>query len=802
MFKNWFKIYLHLTFKNKLFFFLNIIGLAIGISALILAVLYWQDEHRFNAWNTERDRIFEVTYHLNDEGFVASSSALGPKLNEYPDLVEEYCYYSFEYLEFFAETEFKKGVIGKIANTQESFFEFFPFPFVYGDVQTVFQEPGSIAISEAVSKMYFGDKNPIGKYLSLAHQPYKVSGVYQLNQHSSIAPNIVLNSIERETKRDEELWLSMNLGLLVKAKKKTHKRSLEKLTTQLIHDSISKTYAREQGISIEEYVKNYGGKTDARFTSLADVRLNLGDSGLIEGKGNVEFMYVALSCALMILLLSIVNYINLTNAYVIRRINELGIRKILGASNKQIVGQLVFETLINSAIAVVIALVFVEFILPHFSIFINKNLSLNLLDFWQIIAGIVLVVVVMGGLIPALFIYKVSFLAILKGKYTKSQRGIKLRNVLLVVQFAIAFFFVVGGLVIARQVDFMATKELGFRGDQIIQAKLYNHQSRRKFLETEELSRKLCRIKGVEGVALGTIPFSSKNMPRGTLMIDGKRVEFDISGVDFKYLAMLGFRSKTAMDTHKNTVVDSIATVAVNNRLVEVLGLENPIGKEFMYNKHRYKIATVVEDFYRTGFCSKISPMVLFDYTDIDFLVYHINEVSIKINSADTEKTIREIEVFWHNNVDAEYPFRAVFLDKQFSENYLQYTKQRNLLRGLNLVVVFISLFGLFALVSFSIESRVKEIVIRKVLGAETANLIRNLVTKYVFLCLIGFVIAIVPTYWIMNRWLDNFAYHNSLSWIPFAVAFVSLVFLTLMVVVFRAYFATRIDLLKHLKYQ
>lgn len=802
MLKNWFKIYLHLTFKNKLFFFLNIIGLAIGISALILAVLYWQDEHRFNAWNTDRDRIFEVTYHLNDEGFVASSSALGPKLYEYPDLVEEYCYYSFEYLEFFAETEFKKGVIGKIANTQESFFEFFPFPFVYGDVQTVFKEPGSIAISEAVSKMYFGDKSPIGKFLSLAHQPYKVSGVYRLNQHSSIAPNIVLNSIERETKRDEELWLSMNLGLLIKAKKKTHKRPLEKLTTQLIHDSISKTYAREQGISVEEYVENYGGKTDARFTSLADVRLNVEDSGLIEGAGNVEFMYVALSCALMILLLSIVNYINLTNAYVIRRINELGIRKILGASNKQIVGQLVFETLINSAIAVVIALVFVEFILPHFSIFINKNLSLNLLDFWQIIAGIVFVVVVLGGLIPSLFIYKVSFLAILKGKYTKSQRGIKLRNVLLVVQFAIAFFFVVGGLVIARQVDFMATKELGFRGDQIIQAKLYNHQSRRKFLETEEFSRKLCRIKGVEGIALGTIPFSNKNMPRGTLMIDGKRVEFDIAGVDFKYLAMLGFRSKTANDIRKDTVVDSIATVAVNSRLVEVLGIENPVGKEFMYNKCRYRISAVLDDFYRTGFYSKISPMVLFDYTAIDFLVYHINEVSIKINSADTDKTIKEIEAFWHNNVDAEYPFRAVFLDKQFSENYLQYTKQRNLLRGLNLVVVFISLFGLFALVSFSIESRLKEIVIRKVLGAETGNLIRNLVTKYVFLCLIGFVIAIVPTYLIMNRWLDNFAYHNKLSWIPFALAFVSLVFLTLIVVVFRAYFATRIDLLKHLKYQ
>jgi len=781
---------------------LNIIGLAIGISALILAVLYWQDEHRFNTWNSDRDRIFEVTYQLNEDSFVASSSALGPKLQEYPNLIDDYCYYSFEYLEFFAESEFNKGVIAKIANTQESFFEFFPFPFVYGNIKTVFKEPGSIAISEDISKLYFGDTNPIGKSLSLAHQPYKISGVYQLNNHSSIAPNIVLNSIERETKRDEELWLNLNLGLLIKAKKKTNKGALELLTDQLVFDSISKTYAREQGISVEEYIKNYGGKTKARFTSLADVRLNAGESGLIEGTGNVEFMYIALSCALMILLLSIVNYINLTNAYVIRRINELGIRKILGASNKQIVGQLVFETLINSAIAVVIALVFVELMLPFFSLFINKNLSLNLLDFWQIIAGIVVVVVVLGGLVPALFIYKVSFLAILKGKYTRSQRGIKLRNILLVLQFAIAFFFVVGGLVIARQVDFMATRELGYKGEQIIQAKLYNHQSRRKFLETDDLRKRLCRISGVEEVALGTIPFSNKNMPRGTLMIDGKRVEFDISGVDFNYLSMLGFRSKLGMSLNKPVSTDSISAVTVNNRLVEVLGIPNPIGKEFVFNRRKYKIVSVVDDFYRTGFYTKISPMVLFDYRAIDFLVYHINEVSIKINSTNTEQTLGDLEVFWQKNIDSEYPFKAVFLDKQFSENYQLYTKQRNLFRGLILVVVFISLFGLFALVSFSIESRLKEIVIRKVLGAETGNLIQNLVTKYVFLCLIAFVIAIFPTYWILNRWLDNFAYHTSLSWIPFAVAFVSLVFLTLTVVVFRAYFATRIDLLKHLKYQ
>ncbi|WP_430614289.1 ABC transporter permease [Flavobacterium sp. JP2137] len=802
MYKNWFKIYLHQTLKNKLFFFLNILGLAIGISALILAVLYWQEEHKYNAWNADRDRIFEMTYSQNDEDYIASSAALGPKLAQYPALVEDYCYFSFEYLEFFAESEFQKGVVDKIVNTQESFFRFFSFDFVYGKAETVFEKPNSIAISEEVAKQYFGNRNPVGKFLSLAHMPYQISGVYRLHKHSSMLPNIVLSSIERDTELDEELWLNLNLGLLIKANKKGDKRALEALSKQLIYENITAIYAREEGISLAEYIKNVGGKTAVNLASLAEVRLYVKATGLLEGTGNLEFIYVALSCALMILLLSIVNYINLTNAYVIRRVNELGIRKILGASNKQIVGQLVFETVINSAIAVILALVFVEFMLPHFSVFINNTLSLNLLDFWQVIAGIVLVVVLLGGLIPSLYIYRVNFLVILKGKYTRSQRGVKLRNVLLVLQFSIAFFFVVGGLVITRQVAYMATKELGYEGGHIVQAKLFNHQSRRKFIESEEFSKRLCHIKGVEKVALGTIPFSNKNMPRGTLTIEGKRVEFDISGVDLNYLKLLGIRNKQGMSMDASAADDSLLTVVVNNRLVEVLGIRNPVGKEFMYNKRKYKIARVVDDFFRTGFNYKISPMVLFDYRAIDYLVYHINEVSIKINSADPDQTLREIELFWQKQIDSEYPFKAVFLDKQFAKNYKQYIKQRNLFRGLNFVVVFISLFGLFALVSFSIESRLKEIVIRKVLGADTANLIRNLVTKYVILALIGFAVAAIPTYWLMNSWLNNFAYHGELHWIPFVVAGVTLLCLTLVVVVFRAYFATKIDLLKYLKYE
>ncbi len=805
MFKNWFKIYLHQTVKNKLFFFLNITGLAIGISALILAVLYWQDEHKYNAWNPYKDRVYEVTYQGDkdtDEAYVASADALGPKLMEFPELVEDYCYFSFEYITFFAESESHKGVIDKIVNTQDSFFEFFPFPFVYGNALLVFNGDDSIAISEEIAQKYFGNVNPVGKYLALAHQSYRIGGVYRLNNMASVMPNIVLNSIERETIIDSELWQNTNLGLLIKAQDDGSKRDLEKLTTNLIYENVLRENAQNEGVSIEEFMESIGGEFTAKFNSLNEVRLYAKASGLLEGTGNLEFVYIALSCALLILLLSIVNYINLTNAYVIRRVNELGIRKILGASNKQIIGQLVFETVINSMVAIVIALVFVELILPYFSLFINKSLSLNLLDFWQILVAIVGIVVILGGLVPALFIYRVTFLTIIKGKYARSERGIKLRNILLILQFAVAFFFVVSSLVIARQVDYMTSQDLGFKGSQVIQAKIYNHQTRRKFSETDDLAKRLCRVPGVERVGLGSIPFSNKNMPRGSLMMQGRRVDFDVAGVDFRYLALLGVKKSQGADLDKIVLDDSVDGVVVNRRFVEILGIKEPVDKEFVFKKKRYKIVTVVNDFFRTGFNAKIEPMALFDYRAIDNLVYGINEVSIKIESENSEQTLKNIKAFWQKEVDVEYPFHAVFLNKQFAENYKQYTKQRNLFRGLNLVVVFISLFGLFALVSFSIESRLKEIVIRKVLGAETSNLIRNLVTKYIFFSLIGFVIAVFPTYWLMSQWLNKFAYHTNLSWIPFAIAFIILVLLILAVVVVRAYSATKIDLLRFLKYE
>ena len=247
---------------------------------------------------------------------------------------------------------------------------------------------------------------------------------------------------------------------------------------------------------------------------------------------------------------------------------------------------------------------------------------------------------------------------------------------------------------------------------------------------------------------------------------------------------------------------DTINSMMVNETALKMMNEKNPIGKMVNWNGSNLKIVGIVKDFSLYSPQGRIPPMVFFHFKTIDWMIGNINHVYVKIKSDDTEQTIADIEKFWVKHVDADYPFQYSFIDKNYKRTYKTYVKQKNLFSLLNVVVILIALFGLFALASYSIERRMKEIAIRKTLGAETNILLKELSKQYIIFSVIGFGIALFPVYYLLNQWLDNFAYRIDISIYPFIIGFIGLLFLTLLVVLSRAYQATRVDVLHYLKYE
>jgi putative ABC transport system permease protein len=273
-------------------------------------------------------------------------------------------------------------------------------------------------------------------------------------------------------------------------------------------------------------------------------------------------------------------------------------------------------------------------------------------------------------------------------------------------------------------------------------------------------------------------------------------------GVDFGMLEMMeikimkgrGFSSKFASDT--------INSMMINEAALRLMNEKNPIGKVVNWNDKKLKIIGVVSDFNLYSPQSNVPPMAFFHFKTIDWISYNMTKIHVKISPENREQTIANIEKFWVKNVDGDYPFTYDFVDKNYARTYQSYVNQKNLFSLMNFIVILIALFGLFALASFSIQRRMKEIAIRKTLGAETNVLLVALSKQYVLFCVVGFLIAIFPVYYLLNLWLENFAYRIEISILPFVIGFFALLILTLIVVLSRAYQATKVDVIKYLKYE
>jgi putative ABC transport system permease protein len=804
---NWIKIFIYHLKQNKLFSFLNVLGLSIGIAGLIFAILYWNDEQSYNAWNPEKESIFQVVNDQPRSGFLAYNVIpLGKTLKQNSAEVESYCNFQSGYNGALIEYKDKKEVVQKILKSEGNFFFFFPFQFTNGSAKTALKNKNNVAISEQTAELLFGSENAMGESIKIGEMNCVVGGVYKISEKSSVTPSVVLREeFEENVKKNVENWQSHTCFLVIKLKNPDRKEAIEKQIWNIYIEKQAKKAAKEKGISTEDYIKNFG-LDKPYLESLETARLHSKVvNGYPEGSGNYQFLLIMLGLSIFILILSIVNYINLATANAIKRAKEVGVRKIIGAAKSQIVFQFVLETVITTSFAVLFALVIVELFLPYYNQFLSKELVIYSGQFYIQLLLVFIITVLFAGIFPAIYISNFEVLSVLKGNFSRSKKGIWLRNSMLIMQFAIASFFIIGSYIVFQQVNFMINKELGFKGNQVLNI---NFSEPKKPKDFDMIQNELLKIKGVEKVSAGNFSFGYGGYFSSVFAYKGKDIEVDNMSMEFGMLNLMNIKIIEGRDISPKFASDTISSVLVNQSAVKMMGEKNPIGKEFDIRDdgenpgiRRLKIVGIVENFNVYGPQKEIPPMLFYHLKTISESSF-LSRLYVKINPRNSEETISEIEKFWTTKIDIRYPFSYDFVDKSFARTYSDYISQRNLFSLLNIVVILIALFGLFCLASFSIERRMKEIAIRKTLGAETNVLLKELSKQYIVFCIIGFLITLFPTYYLLNKWLENFAYRIEISIYPFLIGFIALQSLTLLVVLSRAHQATRMDVLKYLKYE
>lgn len=807
MILNYINTFIYQLKHNKLFSSLNILGLSVGIAGLIFALLYWNDEQSYNKWNPEKDNVYQVLVQLTDTPVGTDHPVRLKAYLERDSNVENITFADAWYQKSKIIYKGKKEFVDKIINVESDFFSLFPFKITQGNGISALKDGTSIAISDDLAKRVFGNENPIGKQINCLDNLFVVRAVYHIPGKSSIAPNVIVNQMKDLVDPDKSRNL-FAIKILLKLKDPSKVEQTRSMLEKAYYDEVIVKEGKQAGFTPVEMEKKVGHFA-IFMEPLSKARLHSITDGYPEGRGSYQFLLIMMGLSILILILSIVNYINLATANAIKRAKEVGVRKIAGASKSDIIFQFIFETTLLSLFSILLALVIVELTLPYYNNFLNKNLMIIGSQFYLQLILIFFVTILAAGIFPAVYVSNFEMLKVLKGNFTRSKNGIWLRNGMLIFQFAIAAFFIIGSNIVHEQVKYLNDKDLGFKGDLLIAIDLnlpssyYEGENAGKniFNKYNTIKQELSKIEGVENVSTGLISFDGADNSLAPLLYHDVLFKAKHVGIDFGMLEMMKIKMAKGRGLDKKLASDTLNSVMINETAAKLMNMKTPIGEEILIRNQKLKIVGVVKDFNLLSPEVKVPPMTFFHMETLH-LAENMNVVYVKLKSQKIENTIADIQKFWTVNVDKEYPFKYDFVDKQYARTYESYVKQKNLFALLNIIVILIALFGLFALASYSIQRRMKEIAIRKTLGAETNTLLKELSKQYVLYCIIGFLIALFPIYYLLTKWLENFAFRIEISLFPFILGFAILLILTLLIVLSRAYIAAKTDVLKYLKYE
>ena len=683
----------------------------------------------------------------------------------------------------------------------ENFFNFFPFKLISGSYKNALKNDTDIIISKQTALNLFGKTDVIGETIKINTTNFIVTAVYELPEgNTQINPNFVIKPAD-QLKNDKEQWGNFNYGCFFMLKKGADPRSFEKKFLDIIMLR-AKLQSKGSGITPQQYIDLYG-PTDSLLTSLDKIKLHAKSTWF--GMPDFKTLLILFTLSVLIVILSAINFINLKTAQSSQRAKEVGVRKAIGSSKTSLIFQFLLETFIICIMSYFLSLVLTEILLPSFNKFFNKEITMNDWRIYFYSLLMVLLVTLISGIIPAIYLSNFKAIETLKGNFSRSKHGIWLRNGILSIQLVISSFFIIGGLIVHSQVKYMMNKDLGYDGKQVYQIN-FNEYGQKPWLKYERLKAEMAKISGVESISYseappGTNSFSSSNMDYMDTSIQAQH-----GSMDYDYPQFIGAKLLKGRWLNPKLASDTINTVLVNEAFVRKFGWTNDqaIKREIKpgFDYKPYKIVGIVKDFNIRSLKSEVEPIIFFHYRETEWKRYNMDNIQVKIKANDIDGTINRLKDYWTSKVEQGYPFNGYFINKQFAKSFEKYQKQQTLFTILNAMVLMVALLGLFALSSLMIEQKLKDVAIRKTLGASESTLVFGLTKQFLWISAMAVFVSIPISFYLMNEWLKDFAYRIDMPVFPYIFSLVILLLLTFAVVSIKAYRATKVNLVKYLKYE
>lgn len=802
MLKNYFKVAFRSLNKNRVYAFINILGLALGLTVTLLVFMFVKDETSYDKHWSGADRIYRTGIKADMMGQkmdapVSPSPMANTLRTEFTD-VETATRFQNVRQEILVRHEQNKIYIQKGVYADSLFFSVFDYEFVHGNPETALNEPNAMVLTEESATKLFGDANPMGGVVNYDNRrDYIVKGVVKEPKgHSHFHFDMFMAQNQMDN-----IWISNNFYTYFKLKKNADLASFETEMKANFLKKIEPNVETFLKVNIEEFIKQ-GNSFEYQLQPLQSIHLNSHKDWEIEQNGNIIYVYVFIGIAMLVILIAGINFMNLSTARSGKRAKEVGVRKVTGASRNMLIVQFLTESVIQSFIALLLAYMLVELFLPGFNNIMDTNLYLFNDHLGKTIGFSLLVTLFYGlfaGSYPAFFLSGFQPVSVLKGDLTKTKGGAMLRKSLVVIQFTASIVLIIGMIIIFQQISYLHSKDIGFKGDQVLVVPVQTDQMTENFRNYKSIFLKNSNVLSVSRASYfpGDLPSQSMFALEGTedqLPLWNLEVDYDF----YKTMDITLLEGRL-FDIEKDN--DSIPKYILNETAVQNLNFENAIGQRLGNHFDQNgtmttygEIIGIVKDFHIEGFNQPIRPMVMRISNNVWFAAF-------KIAPDQMNATIEFIEGEW-NKLEPSHPFRYSFLDSKFGALFKQQESFGTMFLYLTILAIIISAMGLYGLASYTAEQRTKEIGIRKVLGATVGQIMNMLNKDFIKLVLIANIFAWPISYVLAKDWLSNFSYQIDMPFLPFVFATLIAVIIALITVSTQSYLAANSDPVDALKYE
>lgn len=807
MIRNYFKIAWRNLMKYKFISFINLFGLTVGLTCCLLITTYILNELSYDRYNEHADNIYRVTRSFNNEEGVVSLnlSTVSPPFGYYLPT---------DFPEIRKMTRLLDNGItplrynDKLINEQhvffadENLFDVFTVKVLKGNPKTALADPYSVMLTEETAKKYFGDEDPMNKSIRYNNQfNMKVTGVYRAfpaNAHMHPGMLVSFSTLRDSTVYGEEP-LRTNWGN-------------NSFFTYLLlpdHYDIKNMESRfpsfiDKHMAGQEYIGKQASKyTKLGLQKLTDIHLYSHTDYEAEPNGDINRVYIFAAIALFILLIACINYMNLSTARSALRAKEIGIRKVIGAERKELIFQFLSESVIITCIAGILAIICLWLTLPWLNKVSGQELSMSTLLQWQILVPVLLAPVAVGlisGVYPALFMSSFRPIQTLKGIFKVGGRNVSFRKVLVVTQFSISIILIITTAVVFQQLHYMQQKSLGFDKEQIAVIP-YNSALNDKY---EAFRNELLANSNFKNAS------RSSRIPTGRLLdamdaytmsgdsMRQSKTDIKLVAVDYDFMPTYGIKMAAGRNFSREYGTDTTGFV-LNESAVKALGWkssQDAVGRDFKYGNIKGHVIGVTKDFHFENMHQSIVPLVFEMFPP---RISFFNNLSVKFSGNNTIAALEYLGTTWKKFLP-EIPYEYTFLDENFDKLYQSEQRQGTIFTAFACIAIFIACLGLFGLSAFTITQRIKEIGVRKVLGANVGSIVALLSKDFLRLVLIAALIAFPVAWYSMNSWLKDFAYRIDIQWWVFVLAAVAATLVALLTVSYQAIKAALANPVKSLR--